>query len=182
MIYVDRQYFSFSLSSSSSTLVSTDLAPTTLAETSPPKSRAKTKATKEKKKSTVPRSPKKKSVNNTASNMASNATSNDENADESVLPPSETTVNPDASTDLVTPASPQPKKRSISGTESEELDEANEEQQTHNINGKSGHESDGSTGGPERTSKTAAEKKGGRTTIKPQQLEVCHEPYSMIFS
>ena len=69
-----------------------------------------------------------------------------------------------------------PSKRRMSGTESDDFDEAPHSQTT---NGKSGNESDGSVDGDERsfsaiksTSSNAAEKRGGRTTIKPQQLEV----------
>jgi hypothetical protein len=64
----------------------------------------------------------------------------------------------------------------MSGTESEDFDE---QQQSQTTNGKSGYESDGSIGDGDRslntipsTSSTAPEKKGARTTIKPQQLEV----------
>jgi hypothetical protein len=64
----------------------------------------------------------------------------------------------------------------MSGTESEDFDE---QQTSQTTNGKSGYESDGSVGDGDRslntipsTSLTAPEKKGARTTIKPQQLEV----------
>ncbi len=68
-------------------------------------------------------------------------------------------------------------KRQMSGTESEDFDE---QQQSQTTNGKSGNESDGSIGDgdrslntvPSTSSSTAPEKKGARTTIKPQQLEV----------
>jgi hypothetical protein len=71
-----------------------------------------------------------------------------------------------------------PTKRRMSGTESEDFDEQQQHSQT--TNGKSGNESDGSIGDGDRSlntipsisSSTAPEKKGARTTIKPQQLEV----------
>jgi len=70
-----------------------------------------------------------------------------------------------------------PTKRRISGTESEDFDE---QQHSQTTNGKSGYESDGSIGDgdrslnavPSTSSSTAPEKKGARTTIKPQQLDV----------
>jgi hypothetical protein len=65
----------------------------------------------------------------------------------------------------------------MSGNESEDFDEQPQHSQT--TNGKSGNESDGSIGDGDRSlntgpsnSSTAPEKKGARTTIKPQQLEV----------
>jgi hypothetical protein len=69
-----------------------------------------------------------------------------------------------------------PTKRRMSGTESDDFDE----HQSQTTNGKSGNESDGSTGGGDRSlntiqsaaSSSAPEKKGARTTIKPQQLDV----------
>lgn len=72
-------------------------------------------------------------------------------------------------------------KRRFSGTESEDFDDQNDDQQqqqSQTTSGKSGNESDGSAGAADRSSttapstSTAPEKKGGRTTIKPQQLEV----------
>lgn len=65
-----------------------------------------------------------------------------------------------------------PTRRRMSGTESDDFDEQQTSQPT---NGKSGYESDGSVGDGDRSSSampSAPEKKGGRTTIKPQQLEV----------
>ena len=69
-----------------------------------------------------------------------------------------------------------PSKRRMSGTESDDFDEQPHSQAA---NGKSGNESDGSNDGEERSfsamkssSSNAGEKRGGRTTIKPQQLEV----------
>jgi hypothetical protein len=70
-------------------------------------------------------------------------------------------------------------KRHNSGTDSDDIDEQQDEQQSQVINGRSGHESDGSMGVTDRLSTTSQlaltqpEKKSGRTTIKPQQLEVC---------
>ena len=73
-------------------------------------------------------------------------------------------------------ASTPSKQRRMSGTESDDFDEQPHSQAA---NGKSGNESDGSNDGEERSfsatkssSSNAGEKRGGRTTIKPQQLEV----------
>ena len=64
----------------------------------------------------------------------------------------------------------------MSGTDSDDFDDQHLSQTT---NGKSGYDSDGSMGDADRsshatpsTSSAAPEKKGARTTIKPQQLEV----------
>ena len=64
----------------------------------------------------------------------------------------------------------------MSGSDSEDCDEQHPSQHT---NGKSGYDSDGSVGDGDRslnpipsTSSNAPEKKGARTTIKPQQLDV----------
>jgi hypothetical protein len=64
----------------------------------------------------------------------------------------------------------------MSDTDSEDFDE---QQPSQNTNGKSGYESDGSMGDGDRSlntipsaSSAAPEKKGARTTIKPQQLDV----------
>ena len=84
-----------------------------------------------------------------------------------------------SSTDIIPQISttPESNKRRMSGTESEDFDEQQQPLQT--TNGKSGNESDGSIDDGDRSlntipsSSTAPEKKGARTTIKPQQLEVC---------
>ena len=62
-------------------------------------------------------------------------------------------------------------KRRSSETESDDIDDNSHSQPA---NGKSGHDSDGSERGSNamNLSTATAEKKGGRTTIKPQQLEV----------
>lgn len=72
-----------------------------------------------------------------------------------------------------------PTQRHMSGTDSDDLDEQSQ-QHSQTTNGKSGYESDGSTGDgdrslntvPSTSSLSAPEKKGARTTIRPQQLEV----------
>ena len=67
-----------------------------------------------------------------------------------------------------------PSKKSVSHEHDEsESDDIDENSQSQPANGKSGHDSDGSERGSSAMNlSAAAEKKGGRTTIKPQQLEV----------
>ncbi|CAF4143596.1 unnamed protein product [Rotaria sp. Silwood2] len=139
-------------------------------ETRPSKSRKKSTTNGEKKKPTTPRSNKKKPIEQPTPTELPISTENE----------SITTM---SSTDITSqiPTTPEsnftPNKRRISGTESEDFDE---QQQLQTTNGKSGNESDGSIDDGDRSlntlpsisSLTAPEKKGARTTIKPQQLEV----------
>jgi hypothetical protein len=140
-------------------------------ETRPAKSRSKSNTGGEKKKTTTPRSNKKKAaVPTVPTDLSIPAES-----EPMVVAPSIETTTPQVAT---TPESIfSSTKRQMSGTESEDFDE---QQQSQTTNGKSGNESDGSIGDgdrslntvPSTSSSTAPEKKGARTTIKPQQLEV----------
>ena len=152
-------------------------SPIVVPETRPPKSRAKGKTNSEKKKPPATPKPTKKKP---AKTTAATPVDNDETPPSSEVPSiTETTSKVAAKTPEPAPPSPlQDAKRRISGTESEDLDEQNEEQQGQAANGKSDHESDGSGGNADRSSSTAQsssaspEKRGGRTTIKPLQLDV----------
>jgi hypothetical protein len=139
-------------------------------ETRPAKSRSKSNTGGEKKKPTTPRSNKKKAAAVAAPTDPPMPTDGESTAP---IPLPETA--PQVAT---TPESTStPTKRRISGTESDDCDE---QQQSQTTNGKSGYDSDGSIGDgdrslntvPSTSSSTAPEKKGARTTIKPQQLEV----------
>jgi hypothetical protein len=161
------RYFS---TPSSAAAPSTDDKPTPIVvpETRPSKSRRKSTTGGEKKKPATPRSSKKKVASTIVPPVSSGI---DEVPSAPTDPPTETPPKVDT-----IPASPlQATKRRMSGTESEDFDEQNDEQQSQATNGKSGNESDGSTGAADRslnTASSAPEKKGGRTTIKPPQLEV----------
>ena len=132
--------------------------------------RSKSNTGGEKKKSTTPRSNKKKAAAAAAPTDPPVPTDGESTA---TIPSTET-----APQIARTPESTStPTKRRISGSESDDFDEL---QQSQTTNGKSGYESDGSIGdgdrslntAPSNSSSTAPEKKGARTTIKPQQLEV----------
>jgi hypothetical protein len=134
-------------------------------ETRPSKSKNKSNTGGEKKKASTPRSNKKKTT------VADPPAPTE--VEPTAAPPSAETTPQVANTPDSTST---PTKRRMSGTESEDFDE---QQQSQTTNGKSGYESDGSIGDGDRslntipsTSSTAPEKKGARTTIKPQQLEV----------
>lgn len=152
-------------------------SPIVVPETRPPKSRAKGKANSEKKKPPATPKPTKKKA---AKATTTTPVDNDETPPSSEVPSfTETASKAAPKTPEPAPPSPlQDAKRRISGTESEDLDEQNDEQQGQATNGKSDHESDGSGGNADRSSSTAQsssaspEKRGGRTTIKPQQLDV----------
>ncbi|CAF3927589.1 unnamed protein product [Rotaria sordida] len=137
-------------------------------ETRPSKSRKRSTTNGEKKKSTTPRSNKKKPIEQIISTDVPISTEN-----ESITTMSSTDITPQIST------TPESNKRRMSGTESEDFDEQQQQQPLQTTNGKSGNESDGSIDDGDRSlntipsiSSTAAEKKGARTTIKPQQLEI----------
>lgn len=138
-------------------------------ETKKTKSRAKTKTNEEKKKVAAPRTSKKKGA--TTTTPVTVPSNNEDIPTTSTIPSAENTTKEEKSTELP-PTSPS--KRRMSGTESEEVEENNADGSTRAINGKSDQESDSSTTGmnPNPTATNAPEKKGGRTTIKPQQLEV----------
>jgi hypothetical protein len=140
-------------------------------ETRPSKSRSKSNTGGEKKKATTPRANKKKAA--AAAVAPTDLSVPTENEPTAAIPLTETL--PQVAT---TPESNcTPTKRRMSGSESDDFDE---HQQSQTTNGKSGYESDGSMGDgdrslntvPSTSSSTAPEKKGARTTIKPQQLEV----------
>lgn len=150
-------------------------------ETKGGKSRAKTKGSGEKKKSSTSRANKKKAGANKNTSSNNSSSINDENPSTPSASGTETSEKVDHTTDPSSTSSPPTKKRSISAAESDDIDDASDDVQSQNANCKSGHESDGSVSGVDRTSNTTQstsslpEKKGGRTTIKPQQLEVCYE-------
>jgi len=138
-------------------------------ETRPAKSRNKSNTGGEKKKATTPRSNKKKAA---AAAVAS--------TDPPVPIESEPTVEPIPPVATTPESTSTPTKRRMSGTESEDFDEQ-QQQHSQTTNGKSGNESDGSIGDGDRSlntlPSTAPEKKGARTTIKPQQLEILCKAY-----
>lgn len=97
---------------------------------------------------------------------------NDETPTTSIIPTNESTTKEEKISDSQAPSpSSSTTKRRISGTESEDIDEPTTESSTRVTNGKSDQESDGSIN-TNTMANAAPEKKGGRTTIKPQQLEV----------
>ncbi|CAF4378313.1 unnamed protein product, partial [Adineta steineri] len=144
-------------------------------ETRPPKSRSKSTTGGEKKKPATPRGNKKKSLVPSTSTDLPVPTEG-----ESVQPPPST--EPIAQIATTPEPTSTPTKRQMSGTDSEDFDDQQHSQPT---NGKSGNESDGSMGdgdrslntAPSTSSSTAPEKKGARTTIRPQQLDVLCKAY-----
>lgn len=154
--------------------------PIVVPETRPTKSKskAKTNATGEKKKPAAPRGSKKKA----AAAASAPSTETTENEESTMVPSTETTGKAPGTSE--TTSTPPPTKRRVSGTESEDFDEQNDDQaQTSQaVNSKSGNESDGSIGNANQSTSTAPEKKGGRTTIKPQQLEVRLSHFLFSFS
>ncbi|CAF1012704.1 unnamed protein product [Adineta steineri] len=144
-------------------------------ETRPPKSRSKSTTGGEKKKPATPRGNKKKSLVPSTSTDLPVATEG-----ESVQPPPSI----ESIAQMATTPEPTstPTKRQMSATDSEDFDDQQHSQPT---NGKSGNESDGSMGdgdrslntAPSTSSSTAPEKKGARTTIRPQQLDVLCKAY-----
>ena len=141
-------------------------------ETRPTKARGKTKTNEEKKKPATPRGNKKKGPTTTTTTTTTVPTPS--NYDETPTTSTEITMKEEKIPDPISTPLVQGNKRRVSGTESEDIDEP----QSRVTNGKSDQESDGSTGVNDRSSNenkssaNAPEKKGGRTTIKPQQLEV----------
>ncbi|CAF2995199.1 unnamed protein product [Rotaria socialis] len=142
----------------------------------PVKSRKKSTANGEKKKPATPRANKKKSVEQPT--LTDNAPSAE---NDSMTGMSATDLTSHVAT---TPESNStPNKRRMSSAESEDFDD--DQQQSQTTNGKSGNESDGSMDDGDRSlntalslsSSTAQEKKGARTTIKPQQLDVLCKAY-----
>jgi hypothetical protein len=134
-------------------------------ETRPVKSRNKSNTGGEKKKATTPRANKKKAAPaGVATDLSIPAESESVAAPPSVETTPQLANTPDSTST--------PTKRRMSGTESEDFDD---QQPSQTTNGKSGYESDGSIGDGDRSLNTissAPEKKGARTTIKPQQLDV----------
>jgi hypothetical protein len=129
------------------------------------KSRSKSNTGEEKKKASRP-SKKKASGISTDGPIAS------ESECSSVMPSTESNSQAAATPETAVT----PRGRKMSGTESDDMDEQQHSQAT---NGKSGNESDGSIDGADRSlntirsaSSAGPEKKGGRTTIKPLQLDV----------
>ncbi|CAF1377422.1 unnamed protein product [Adineta steineri] len=174
--------------------VSTTVSPSTgdkptpivVPETRPSKSKSKSKNNTdgEKKKPAAPRSNKKKSVSVTAPVTTSD--SDDVAAAATTVPSTEITETATTISESTPTIPPPASKRRISGTESEDFDEQNDDQQqqsSQTANGKSGNESDGSGGAADRSSSntqsssTIPEKKGGRTTIKPQQLDILNKSF-----
>ena len=143
-----------------------DKSPSTMApEKGAKKSRSKSNTGGEKKKG--PRPSKKKT-----SGISNDGPIASESECSSVMPSTES--NSQAAAASETPVTPRGRK--MSGTESDDMDEQQHSQAT---NGKSGNESDGSIDGADRSlntirsaSSAGPEKKGGRTTIKPLQLDV----------
>ncbi|CAF4248389.1 unnamed protein product, partial [Rotaria magnacalcarata] len=142
----------------------------------PVKSRKKSTANGEKKKPATPRANKKKSVEQSALTDNTPSAEND-------------SMTGMSATDLTSQVATTPEsnsasnKRRMSSAESEDFDD--DQQQSQTTNGKSGNESDGSMDDGDRSlntalslsSSTAQEKKGARTTIKPQQLDVLCKAY-----
>ncbi|CAF2180300.1 unnamed protein product [Rotaria magnacalcarata] len=142
----------------------------------PVKSRKKSTANGEKKKPATPRTNKKKSVEQSALTDNTPSAEND-------------SMTGMSATDLTSQVATTPEsnsasnKRRMSSAESEDFDD--DQQQSQTTNGKSGNESDGSMDDGDRSlntalslsSSTAQEKKGARTTIKPQQLDVLCKAY-----
>ncbi|CAF1156843.1 unnamed protein product [Adineta ricciae] len=159
-------------------------APIVVPETKPSKSKAKSKTPGEKKKPVTPRTTKKKSTE-TVTVSATTSAIPTEKDEASSAPSTDPTVTATTVLDATSAPSTVASKRRISGTESEDFDEQADEQQqqSQTANGKSGNESDASTGAADRSSMNApssnstSEKKGGRTTIKPQQLEILNKAF-----
>ena len=130
-------------------------SPTGAQETRPVKSRSKSNGTGEKKKSATPRTTNKKKAAASITNNDSSIVNDNEGI-------SMTEAAPDSNST--------PSKRRMSGSES---DDDEDDQPT---NGKTSYDSDGSVDRTmnisQSTSSNGAEKRGGRTTIKPQQLDV----------
>jgi hypothetical protein len=135
----------------------------------PGKARSKSTTNGEKKKTTARTNKKKASAGSSISNENPIAS---ESESTSLIPSMESVSQMAATPD----SSSTPSKRRTSGTESDDFDEQSHSQ---TMNGRSGYESDGSMDGGDRSMNTiqsmssnTGEKKNGRTTIKPQQLEV----------
>lgn len=139
---------------------------TAASESRPTKARGKSKTNDEKKKTAAPRGSKKKVSPTT------DVSNNDETPTTSIIPANESITKEEKISDSQAPSpSSSTTKRRISGTESEDIDEPTTESSTRVTNGKSDQESDGSINANTMANATP-EKKSGRTTIKPQQLEI----------
>ncbi|CAF0860223.1 unnamed protein product [Adineta ricciae] len=147
---------------------------TNASETKSGKSRSKANTNGEKKKASTPRSNKKKSlVPPTDLSLPMEGELGGHPTASEATPPVANT--PDSTST--------PTRRHMSGTESDDPDEPQLHSQT--TNGKSGNESDDSACEgdqslnpiPSASSLAAPEKKGARTTIKPQQLDILCKAY-----